>query len=174
MRVYLESPHLLIRAGLVLLLNEHHTLTDELSAEIAIKDLVGFRFPYPPPSALPTLAIIYDEGDTTTEVLRVGYRGYVRENDSRDQLERALRALLRGENWAERHVIAGVLDKQTEPGLTNREKEVYSLILQDMSNEGIALQLNLSVHTVKIHVSRILHKMQVRSRRALIVKARSF
>ena len=45
-------------------------------------------------------------------------------------------------------------------GLTNREKEVWSLRLQDFSYQDIATELYLSVNTVKKHMKTILAKQE--------------
>jgi len=45
-----------------------------------------------------------------------------------------------------------------DPGLTRREREVFTLLGQGLSNKEIADKLNLSVPTVKHHVHSILEK----------------
>ena len=45
-----------------------------------------------------------------------------------------------------------------------RETEVYELLAQGLSNKEIARSLFISEATVKVHVSRILEKLGVRSR----------
>jgi DNA-binding NarL/FixJ family response regulator len=51
--------------------------------------------------------------------------------------------------------------------LTPREREVLALLQQDKSNQDIARALNVTVATVKTHVSNILHKLNLRSRHEL-------
>ena len=51
--------------------------------------------------------------------------------------------------------------------LTSREKEVVNLVRRGMLNKQIAGELNLSERTVKFHVSNILAKHGVDSRRFL-------
>jgi DNA-binding NarL/FixJ family response regulator len=48
--------------------------------------------------------------------------------------------------------------------LSPRETEVYELVGQGLSNKEIASSLFISESTVKVHVSRILEKLGVRSR----------
>lgn len=57
------------------------------------------------------------------------------------------------------------------PLLTRRENEIYELTVNGLSNRDIACRLNLSVNTVKVYVSKLLAKLQVESRRELIVNA---
>ena len=47
--------------------------------------------------------------------------------------------------------------------LSPRETEVYELVAQGLSNKEIAKSLFISEATVKVHVSRILNKLGVRS-----------
>ena len=51
-----------------------------------------------------------------------------------------------------------------EIGLTPRQAEVLSLLLQGLPNKLIARQLNLSVETVKDHVAAVLRALGVSSR----------
>jgi NarL family two-component system response regulator YdfI len=48
--------------------------------------------------------------------------------------------------------------------LTAREHEVMEMMVEGLSNKEIAVQLNLSVHTVKFHISSILAKLGAASR----------
>jgi DNA-binding NarL/FixJ family response regulator len=56
----------------------------------------------------------------------------------------------------------GPRDKQGD--LTAREREVLGMIVDGKSNSEIAWALRISLHTVKAHVARILHKLGVASR----------
>jgi DNA-binding NarL/FixJ family response regulator len=55
--------------------------------------------------------------------------------------------------------------------LTDREREVMSLVAAGMSNDEIAARLFLSPLTAKTHVSRILAKLAARDRAQLVVLA---
>lgn len=52
----------------------------------------------------------------------------------------------------------------SEEGLTEREKEVLSLIAEGRNNREIAEQLVISEKTVKTHVSNILNKLHLDDR----------
>jgi DNA-binding NarL/FixJ family response regulator len=56
------------------------------------------------------------------------------------------------------------LSSLQEVGLTPRQAEVLSLLLQGLPNKLIARQLNLSVETVKDHVAAVLRALGVSSR----------
>lgn len=55
--------------------------------------------------------------------------------------------------------------------LTDREKEIVTLVGRAMSNAEIAQHLVLAESTVKSHLNRILHKLELRDRAQLIVLA---
>jgi DNA-binding NarL/FixJ family response regulator len=57
--------------------------------------------------------------------------------------------------------------------LTDREREVLTLISQGLSNLQISSQLHISSKTVGNHISNIFNKLQVVDRAQAIVKARS-
>lgn len=57
--------------------------------------------------------------------------------------------------------------------LSRREQEVVALVAKGCTNRQIADQLVLSVRTVETHVSRILDKLGVRSRSAILPSLRS-
>ena len=52
--------------------------------------------------------------------------------------------------------------------LTEREREIYELLLEGRANKEIATELTLSIHTVRFHVANILGKFQVASRYQLL------
>jgi DNA-binding NarL/FixJ family response regulator len=55
--------------------------------------------------------------------------------------------------------------------LTARETEVFTLIARGLSNVEIGRELFIGETTVKIHITRLLNKLQVRDRAQAIVLA---
>jgi DNA-binding NarL/FixJ family response regulator len=70
------------------------------------------------------------------------------------------------------HVASTPVVLPTFPELTEREREVLTLIAQGWSNAEIAARLVLSAKTVRNHVSNIFNKMQVVDRAQAIILAR--
>lgn len=56
-------------------------------------------------------------------------------------------------------------------GLTTREMEVLSCLVEGLSNNAIAKKLNLSIRTVEHHIASILQKMGVGSRNEAVALA---
>jgi DNA-binding NarL/FixJ family response regulator len=61
---------------------------------------------------------------------------------------------------------------QAFPELTEREREILTLIAQGYTNTAIAEKLVLSPKTVRNHVSNIFSKLQVADRAEAIIRAR--
>lgn len=49
--------------------------------------------------------------------------------------------------------------------LSNREREIFSLIVQVKTNKEIADELNVSINTVKFHIKNIYEKLEIMSRK---------
>jgi DNA-binding NarL/FixJ family response regulator len=83
-----------------------------------------------------------------------------------EQLEAALRALAAGLSTGTPAVVSfhqeGTITNQEDPlvdPLTDRELEVLQLLARGMANKQIALELGISEHTVKFHISSIYNKL---------------
>jgi DNA-binding NarL/FixJ family response regulator len=75
------------------------------------------------------------------------------------------------EAFVKRHAETDEADSSTIDVLTDREREVLSLVAKGLSNAEIGSQLYVSPATVKTHVARILTKLGARDRAQLIVIA---
>jgi len=58
--------------------------------------------------------------------------------------------------------------------LSRRQREVLTNVAQNLSNKEIAAKLNVSVRTIKFHVSSLLEKFDVRGRVDLMLEASVF
>lgn len=70
-----------------------------------------------------------------------------------------------------RQLIKSCSDSQLPVALSRRQHEVFNAVAQNLSNKEIAGRLNLSVRTVKFHVSALLEKFDVRGRVDLMLEA---
>jgi len=59
---------------------------------------------------------------------------------------------------------------QTKPLLTNREREVFELLVQDKTTKEIAGQLFISEKTVRNHISNVMQKLGVKGRSQAVVE----
>ncbi|HWZ52536.1 MAG TPA: response regulator transcription factor [Granulicella sp.] len=118
------------------------------------------------------------------EALQIGARGIVLKDAVAEDLSESLRAVLSGDYWigGERVVnllkalhdlmqqAAAISEKKTY-GLTPREIEVVTCIVQGCSNKDIAKQFLISEETVKRHLSNIFDKTGVSTRLELALFA---
>jgi DNA-binding NarL/FixJ family response regulator len=93
---------------------------------------------------------------------------------SAEELQAAVRAVYEGLIVAAPALLKPMLapiqaisapDSDPEPAsLTERENQVLQLLARGLPNKQIALQLGISEHTVKFHVSAIYAKLQAANR----------
>ena len=125
---------------------------------------------------------MFDDDDSVFAAMRAGAHGYILKDATQHELVRAIRAVHQGEAIfspaiAKRLIryfaaLPSTASALAFPELTDREREVLSLIAQGESNAAIAGQLVLSLKTVRNHVSNIFSKLQVADRAQAIVRAR--
>ena len=123
-----------------------------------------------------------DDDASVFQAMRAGARGYLLKGAGEQEIERAVRDVANGEAIFGPAVAQRVLDyltgtaprqQQTAfPELSDRERDVLTLLAQGRSNPDIARQLYLSPKTVRNHVSNIFTKLQVADRAQAIIKAR--
>ncbi|MCG5239104.1 LuxR C-terminal-related transcriptional regulator [Azospirillum doebereinerae] len=124
-----------------------------------------------------------DEVADIVDSVRLGARGYILKTSSAEVLEHAISLALSGETFLPlpRAVLngsvtadtagpaAGILDR-----LTDRQRDVFQLLLAGNSNKEIARGLGVLEGTVKVHVRAIMQKLGVRNRtQVAVVAARS-
>lgn len=61
-------------------------------------------------------------------------------------------------------------EHNTKPLLTNREREVFELLVQDKTTKEIAKQLFISEKTVRNHISNVMQKLGVKGRSQAVVE----
>jgi DNA-binding NarL/FixJ family response regulator len=117
-------------------------------------------------------------------LLRWGAKGLLDFLETIDQLPRAVSEVARGGFWVPRPILSRFVEESltsqtvrrlvtVPPGrrLSGREREVRDLLLENRSNREIGERLNMSVRTVKFHVSNLLSKFGLKRRADLIVLA---
>jgi DNA-binding NarL/FixJ family response regulator len=114
--------------------------------------------------------------------LRAGASGFLLKDLEPDELRHAVQVVARGEALlapsVTRRLIAEFTRRARPPGqeerralLTDREREVVTLVGQGLSNEEIARTLFISPATAKTHVSHAMTKLSARDRAQLVVFA---
>jgi DNA-binding NarL/FixJ family response regulator len=124
----------------------------------------------------------FDLDEYAYAALRAGASGFLVKDAPADEILVAIRGVLRGDSMVSPSVTKRLLDRylddERDSGaiarletLTEREKDVLSLIARGLANAEIAAKLYIGETTVKTHVGRILAKLSLRDRVHAVVFA---
>ena len=103
--------------------------------------------------------------------LKAGARSYLLKETPREEVLAAVRLAAAGEGKLPPNIAQRVVDSYARESLTDREHEVIQLMVEGMSNRAIAEKLFVSEGTIKTHVTRILTKLDAKSRTEAVTKA---
>ena len=119
----------------------------------------------------------FDLDEYVFGALRAGAAGFLLKNTEARDLITAVRTVAGGvglvapavtrrliAEFAARPVRETTADPAVLEGLTRREREVLSCLGEGLSNAAVAARLEMAEATVKTHVSRLLGKLELRSR----------
>lgn len=117
-------------------------------------------------------------GPRAIHAIKEGASGLIIKSRAPDDLIPCLRSAVAGKRWYDREILQGVIESMLAPqathkpyeSLTIRECQVADLVITGAQNQEIAMQLGLTVGTVKSHLHNIYTKMGVRDRAALTLK----
>jgi len=113
--------------------------------------------------------------------LKNGARGYFDDALPIEKLNEALKLVLHGEVWVERHVISGLIDELVEvptiseeqrqalDTLSPKELEAAKQVSHGATNKMIARTMNITERTVKSHLTSIFQKMGIPDRLSLAI-----
>lgn len=125
--------------------------------------------------SLPVLILtMHSEQQYATRMLKAGASGFLNKGSASEELVNALRKIARGgkyitESLAEQLVMEmGQSKAVPHERLSDREFEIFRLIAIGKKNKEIAEELYLSEKTVSTYQSRILEKMNLANRAAII------
>ncbi|UBU10963.1 response regulator [Nonomuraea gerenzanensis] len=126
---------------------------------------------------------MYDQDEYVFEALRAGASGFVLKDSSPELLVEGVRTVASGEGllspsvtgrliaeFARRPVVSAAVVPELV-GLTDRELDVFRLLVRGHRNEDIARLLVLGESTVKSHVQHLYQKLGVRDRVQVVIYA---
>lgn len=106
----------------------------------------------------------YDGDQDILRCLEAGAATYLLKRSVDDELPQTIRAVEAGHSTLPTEVAARLSASAGKSNLTEREREVLSLLAIGRSNKEIALALKVSVNTVNTHVASILSKLGAEDR----------
>ena len=198
-RVAIADDHIIFRKGLATILNEismvkvvaetsnGYELLDYLKTGTADVVLMDIKMPgmdgivatrrvsenYPDISVI--ALTMHEEIGYFNEMIEAGARGFLLKKTTQDQLEEAITAVFRGENYfAEEFAISvgkTISSPRVKTVLTNREKEILDYICKGLSNSEISKKLGLSQRTIDGHRARLFDKTGAKNAPNLVLFA---
>lgn len=192
-RVMLVDDHTMVRKGLATFLNVfddlqlvgeaqngadaiklcNEVLPDVILMDMVMPDMDGGTATNLIRQAFPKIQILvltsFKEGELIKKALEAGAIGYLLKDVSADDLARAIRSAYAGRATLSPEAAQSLVETANLPpvpglDLTEREREVLSLMVDGLSNTQIAGKLGVSSSTIKSHVSNVLSKLGVASR----------
>lgn len=115
----------------------------------------------------PTRVLVITAQDREHEVrsaVDAGVDGYIDLGCEVRELVLAVRHLARGSRYFCATAAQRIADSLVRSTLTAREQQVLCLVASGRSNKGIALDLDISIGTVKAHVKAVLGKLEAVTR----------
>ncbi|MCK7626483.1 response regulator transcription factor [Streptomyces sp. RS10V-4] len=127
----------------------------------------------------------FDDDDYIYGALRAGASGFLVKDMALDDILTAIRVVAAGDALIAPSVTRRLIAEfaaRPEPAprprpvgnITEREREVLTLVGRGMSNSEIATRLHISVATAKAHIARLLTKLEARDRIQLVITAYEF
>lgn len=199
-RVLIADDHDMVRKGLKVLLEDYDDLhivaevhdgqaaVDECgrqTVDVVLMDMFmprmdgivamqKIRTTYPHTQVIALTSFNSDE--QVSNAFKAGAIGYLMKNISGDELANAIRRAYQGESTLAPEAAQVLIRATTRPpaighDLTERERDVLTLMIDGLSNREIGEKLIISSSTVKNHVSSILSKMGTTSRTQAVALA---
>lgn len=122
---------------------------------------------------------VHEERGYLSQLLKAGASGYVLKRAAVDELIQAIRTVAAGGVYLDPLVAGKIVDQamgrpgagdrvQAGESLSDRETEVLRLVAQGYSNKEIAARLTISVKTVETYKARLMEKLGLHGRVALV------
>jgi DNA-binding NarL/FixJ family response regulator len=97
-------------------------------------------------------------GEAEETCIEAGADIYIEKSTPANEISSAIQGLFAAENGDEEVVAVG------ETKLSKRQKQLIVMLDRGLSNRDIAAELDISEHTVKVHLWRLFRRLDVKSR----------
>lgn len=144
-----------------------------------IEGVKAIRARYPQAHIL--MQTVFEDDDKVFDAICAGANGYILKTAAVEDLVKAIREVHAGGSAMTPAIAFKVLERfrvnapptepASDPGLSEREKQVLALLVKGHSYKMVAVDLGLSYHTVDSHIRRIYEKLHVRSSTEAVSKA---
>jgi len=149
--------------------------------DLNLPDRDGFAMLAELRSRYPTISVIvlsaFHDRENVVKALDLGALGFIPKAAPREVMINALRLIFSGGIYVPPEILVrpelapGAPKTPADLGLTERQREVLSLMMQGKSNKAICRVLNLAEPTVKSHVTVILKALNASNRTEAVIAA---
>ena len=162
-----------------------HCAVDLVLLDLSLPETTGllglFRVRVAAPRSALVVVSAYDDSRTIGGATALGIAGYIPKSTPKTEMARLIRSVLeegavcfpkrQQDAAAAKRARAAAKELLGPLGLlTSQQLRVLDMICRGLQNKHIAYELDISVTTVKVHVSDVLRKLGVRSRTEAIVR----
>lgn len=131
----------------------------------------------------PEIAILtltnMDQSFHVQSMFESGARGYLLKTSGRERILEAIFTVYQGDQYVDpvmreimvKELLAAKVKNQNIPVLSEREKEILQLIVDEFTTQQIAEKLFLSHRTIEHHRNTLLFKLDVKNTAGLVKKA---
>ena len=200
-RLIIADDHEIFRKGLRIILNEldevkviaeaqngnevfeilKHQRADLILMDIRMPVMDGIETTRKITERFPDVKVIaltmFEEISYFNQMIEAGAQGFLLKKTNKDELQRAIKLVIEGENYFSEEFISNV-NRNLRPAsrivgieLTDREQEVLELICKGMSNAEISKFLGVSARTVDGHRAHLLEKTGAKNSPHLVMFA---
>jgi DNA-binding NarL/FixJ family response regulator len=148
---------------------------DVALVDLRLPDMSGFElikaFRKIDPRAKVIVLSSYDGDADIQRALDAGAQGYVAKGLVRDELLTAIRTVSAGGKHIPASIAQRLIGHMQSDAVSERERQVLSLVAAGKRNKEIAADLSIAEDTVKMHVRNILSKLDVTDRTEAVTVA---
>ena len=194
-RVLVVDDHPIVRAGLITMLDSEPGIEPIGEAKTGVEAIAQFNELHPDVTLMdvrmpeltgieaiasilkdfPDAGIIilttYDGDENIHRGLQTGAKGYLFKNSDRSEILKAIRTVYAGKNYIPQSVGAKLVERMSNPQLSDRELDVLKRLATGKSTKDISSELYITEGTVKFHITNILGKLDVSDRTQAVVTA---
>jgi DNA-binding NarL/FixJ family response regulator len=142
--------------------------------------LGAFRVRVAAPKSALVIVSAYDSARVVRCAMSLGVSGYIPKSTPKAEIVQSIRSILEGEVCVPKRFHGSGITRgagaeirhllRQLSRLTSQQLRVLDMICRGLQNKHIAYELDITVTTVKVHVTEILRKLGVRSRTNAIIK----
>jgi len=194
-RILVADDHPIVRQGLVSILNDQPDMSVVAEVSNGQQAIEQFRLHQPDvaildlqmpevggveairairsefPDAAIVMFSIYETDEDIYQGLRAGGKAYLLKDTPCAEMLEVIRVVSEGQRYVPTEIGTKLAARMERPALSDREREVLSLMAQGKNNKAISSALNITENTVKFHVTNVMLKLGVSDRTHAVVSA---